>query len=355
MMKAEKAILTTLIMAVLVPLYGQNGLIAHWSFDGIVENIILDNSVNVNHGINYGADIVPGIKGTALSFNGTGDYARIPADGAVPPLNLRDLGEGSISLWFKAYDIPVAYGIAPIFYYGAEAQCDFFDAANEGLIIELGHSPIHAGSEALYFTIWKNGCTYPSFCFDSGDGIERNKWYHVVIVVGGAYNTGFLNGEEMVNRDYNFGSRYDSQFFEDARAHEKLWIGKGHWDRTTQYFEGLIDEVMIFNRPLSAGEVTALYNDVGHASATAITSDRENSMVTVYPNPASEVLFFDIQDQDGKILDMALTDITGRTLQHESEISSNGSINIQQLGSGLYSIEFAGENFSVRKPVFIER
>ncbi|MDX1284483.1 MAG: hypothetical protein R3182_05710 [Draconibacterium sp.] len=42
----------------------------------------------------------------------------------------------------------------------------------------------------------------------------------------------------MTSRNYNFGFSDDSQFFEDARAHEVLWLGKGHWDRTTQYLDG---------------------------------------------------------------------------------------------------------------------
>ncbi len=145
----------------------QNGLVAHWSFDEMENNTIYDSSTGENHGTNYGATVVQGIIGNALSFDGTDDYVRIPEDGKYPPSVFSALRKGSISVWFKADIIPTDYGIAPILYYGVEQQCNFFDAANKGLIIELGHSPIYFGSEAIFFTIWKNGCTYPSFCFDS--------------------------------------------------------------------------------------------------------------------------------------------------------------------------------------------
>jgi hypothetical protein len=71
---------------------------------------------------------------------------------------------------------------------------------------ELGHSPVHPASEFLYFTIWKNGCTVPSFCYDSNSEIPTGVWHHFVAVVGEDYNTGYLNGEEMTNRWYNFGN-----------------------------------------------------------------------------------------------------------------------------------------------------
>jgi len=103
----------------------QEGLVGHWSFDDLDSRVFDDHSQNPNNCINYGGVLVDGMKGKAL----------------------------------------------------------YFDAANSGLIIEVGHSPVHSGSERLYFTIWKNGCTYPSFCFDSNDAISTGQWHHIVVVV----------------------------------------------------------------------------------------------------------------------------------------------------------------------------
>lgn len=128
----------------------QNGLVAHWSFDEMENNTIFDSSTGENHGTNYGATVVQGIIGNALSFDGTDDYVRIPKNGKSPPQAFSALRKGSISVWFKANIIPTDYGIAPILYYGVEQQCNFFDAANKGLIIELGHSPVYSGSESIY-------------------------------------------------------------------------------------------------------------------------------------------------------------------------------------------------------------
>jgi len=206
-------------------------------------------------GLIRGATWTAGPSGFALEFDGVDDYVEV-AD--LPPVS--SLGEGSISVWFRADNIPTVRGILPIFYYGSRDSCsNMFDAANRGLIVELGHSPVHYGSKRLYFTIFANGCSYPSFCYDSGDPISQGEWHHFVAVVGESYNTGFLDGVEMNARRYNFGSSAYSQFFEDAVAHEVLWIGKGFWDAEPVYFDGAIDDVRIYDRALSAQEVSEFY------------------------------------------------------------------------------------------------
>ena len=286
-------LLTAIFLAAIA--HAQPGLVAHWSFDEPAGDTLYDNSSYANWGMNYGAERVPGIKGNALGFDGSDDYARIPRDGAFPPAVLAGLGQGSISVWFKADHIPTDYGIAPIFYYGGEEKCDFFDAANSGLIIELGHTPIHFGSERLYFTIWKNGCTYPSFCYDSRTPVSEGEWHHFVAVVGENYNTGYLDGVEMINRRYNFGNELYSQFFEDALLHENLWIGRGYWDRNDMYFDGKIDELRIYDRPLTANEVWQLYTDT---TTTGIHDQGGmNQTFQVYPNPS-----------DGPEISIAFTD-----------------------------------------------
>jgi len=241
-----------------------SGLVAHWAFDEVNGSIVHDASGNGFHGTKYGGTWTPGPIGGALVFDGNDDYVEITQNTSDLHSQLATLGAGSISLWFRVNFIPTDHGIAPIFYYGARDPCtNFFDAANQGLIIEVGHSPIHRASKRLYFTIWANGCTYPSFCFDSRHPLTEGEWYHFVAVVGEDYNTGYLNGQEMADRRYNFGTFLYSQFFADAVKHEVLWIGRGYWDAQDDprplYADGAIDDVRIYNRPLSSEDVEELY------------------------------------------------------------------------------------------------
>lgn len=233
--------------------YDQN-IVGHWALDGDAE----DQSSFQLHGKIYGdpQQVNGAIKGTALDFNGD-DYLEISVNGKNPP-QLKELSTGSISLWFKARRWDVENTILPILYYGREDACpEAFDATNGGMIIEVGHGGIFP-SNNIFFTLYDQVCEYPTMCFDSNDGagnIEPGQWYHFVVSVGEDYNTGYLNGQELTNRRYNFQTDSTSLFFKDFISHDKMWIGKGYWKGKEVFFNGLIDDVRIYNKPLSAEQI----------------------------------------------------------------------------------------------------
>lgn len=212
-MTRKSRIIMLLVMLIAFPATAQEGLVGYWNFDNVSGDTLFDRSPFDNHGTNYGGEPVQGPKNNALAFDGNSSYARIPKNGEYPPEILKELGQGSISVWFKVDHILTEHGIAPIFYYGAWEKCDFFDAANQGLIIEVGHSPVHYKSKNIYFTIWKNGCTYPSFCFDSNSSISTGEWHHFVAVVGENYNTGYLDGQEMAYRRLECRKNRNPRFY----------------------------------------------------------------------------------------------------------------------------------------------
>ena len=332
-MKRSDGIFILVLVLIAVNLTAQEGLVGHWSFDALDdEGGFEDHSPNDNPGVNHGGVLIDGMKGKALYFDGNSDFGLIENDESLPPGQLKSLGVGSISLWFRVDHIPLDHGIAPLFYYGGLEACDFFDAANQGLIIEVGHSPIHRQSERLYFTIWKNGCTYPSFCFDSNEGISTGQWHHIVVVVDEETNTGYLDGKEMTGRRYNFGNTSYSQFFEDAIKHEVLWVGRGHWDRTEQYMRGAIDELMIFDRPLGAEEVAAIYGDTTGAVSGLKEEFTESTVLQVFPNPAGNTLT--ISATAGSTIGIYSMD--GILLLEQKSRAESTTIDIASLPAGFY-------------------
>jgi hypothetical protein len=341
-MKRRTLILGVGILSAVMLLKGQDGLVGYWSFDQLDTDSFPDHSAQENHGLAYGASLQKGVKGNALYFDGKDDYAEIQGKELTVPRAVKGLREGAISLWFRVDSIPRGFGIAPLFYYGGEGQCDFFDAANQGLILEVGHSPVHKKSERLYFTIFANGCTYPSFCFNSNQSIMKERWYHLVVIVGEDYNTGYLDGEEMTGRRYNFGGPDDSQFFDNALRHERLWLGKGHWDRTTQYLKGAIDELKIFYRPLSSEMVQSLYRE-GTDPTWVERADPDEGSLRVYPNPAKGVLQYEIRSAGTKLSVVKVIDMTGRVVFVQTGLPASGSLDLSHLSGGLYQILFAGE------------
>lgn len=352
----RRAVNISIVLSIIfvMGIYGQNDLVGYWSFDEPEGEVFFDRSQFNNHGKIIGAEIIPGLKGNALYFDGVDDFATISGENENPPEVLKDLGSGSISLWFRVDHIPPENGIAPVLYYGAAEKCDFFDASNQGLIIEVGHSPVHYRSERLYFTLWKNGCGLPSFCYDSNDPIETGEWYHFVVIVGENYNTGYLNGKEMTNRRYNFGNSSYSQFFEDAVVHERLWLGKGFWDRNPQYFEGAIDEIKIYDRVLSDGEIKTLYESPGEPLGRFPAKNNDYDVKT-YPNPAGDHVNFDLRNIEKKINGVKIINSSGKLYSDQPISYKTGILNLNDLPGGIYYLDFYGEGINLREKVTVRR
>lgn len=237
------------------------GLVAHYTFDESSGTTASDSSGNSLDGTVYGgASWETGRIGNALSFDGINDWVGVPASGEAAPSEINNLAVGSVSLWIK-YDgeAPLLY---PIMYVGASPEVS---DTNEGVLIEMGHSEIPdlTNSEDLFYTVTMAGSAEPIFCYDSNVHITPEVWNHFVVTVGTNENTGYLNGEEITNRYYNFGDADDSYFY-SAVTGNIMSIGYGRFAFTTPglffYYKGLIDDIRIYNRVLSSAEVTELYN-----------------------------------------------------------------------------------------------
>lgn len=112
-------------------------------------------------------------------------------------------------------------------------------------------------------------------------------------------------------------------------------------------YKGLFDELKIFNYPLSATEVTALYNQ---AVLNNEKFSQNNFGGTVYPNPVKDQVFINIPERKLSQATATLSDITGRIILKEKIVSDgNGlfSLNIaNKKVSGIYILNVSGENFN---------
>lgn len=157
-------------------------------------------------------------------------------------------------------------------------------------------------------------------------------WYHYVAVVGTNFNTGYLNGQLMTDRHYNFGNTSTQQFLADAMAHDALWIGKGHWDTNDMFFKGAIDEVKIFDHALIQEEIDLLYAE-GNMVSVIEKRVKNKSDVHIYPNPNKGMINLDISGGSNPSISFVVYNESGK-LVYQLEASELKTINIIDL-SGL--------------------
>lgn len=193
-----------------------------------------------------------GIEGSALKFNKSGKVAFVNQQA----LNtIGGISYGTISVWFYYSGIPSTQEIVPILYFGD----DVYTSYKNCLVLEIGHP----GNEFLYFTIIRNGVIIQ--CFDNNYTIQKNQWYHFAAVVSPTGNTGYINGVELTNRHYNAGTLpTDTEFFNSISKRDLMAFGYGTTGIASAFrnYNGLIDEITIFNRPLQSEEILQIYNSI---------------------------------------------------------------------------------------------
>jgi hypothetical protein len=202
-----------------------NGLVAWWKFDETSGTVAYDSSGNENHGdLSNGPTWVEGNFNGALSFDGIDDIVRTNVSGMYNH-------DFTWSTWVKTTDTEA--GVMGV-------------SAEEWL----------AGGSSFYIQNRKSKIDVHGVGYRLGSVIlNSNQWIHYLLTVkdsGGSNDPIkiFVDGQIDVNSQINW-FRYNGQNFNLRIGHVPI-----HGD----YYKGLIDDVRIYDRVLSAEEVQALYN-----------------------------------------------------------------------------------------------
>jgi|GEM_PF-3441059 len=201
----------------------RTGLVAEYHFEGDAK----DSSGNGNDGTVYGASFVEGKVGKALSFDGSNDYVEV--------LNadiLKSHNSLTVSSWIKVE----ASSQSSVFYFISTNGFGVWQRNNQmGLAISLSSTN------------------------SSGGQIKTNTWQQIVGTYDGTWIKFYINGELK-------GITNWPGTMELGRSRNMI-IGTFNG----QYWTGIIDEVRIYNRVLSAEEIKTNYEGSQAIQAPVVT------------------------------------------------------------------------------------
>jgi hypothetical protein len=302
------------------------GLVGYWSFDSSTINgtTVKDMSGQKHNGTMVGSPTsVPGILNQALNFNGSTSYTDL---GSSP--SLISAGTRTVAFWIKpTTDSGYLY-----------TQFDGAGTNYGGKNLVFNGSNIQLSWQAAGLTVV------------SASTVPLNQWTHVVGVFNANGNVGsiYLNG--VLSNSGSIGAEWTSNP-NDLRV-------CGRWATpntgSAVMCTGTIDEVRIYNRALTAGQVAALYNDTkANHVAAANTTTLSTGLVGYWTLDGSKTNW-----ATGKTLDSSGQNNTGSLISMSTSTSPvegkigqalkfNGNASIVNIPDVANSYAFPNTTFTV--------
>jgi len=193
-------------------------LVSYWNLDANYNDVL-----GINNGTPTGTNNATGISSGAMRFDGVDDYISATDDNSLDITS-----EITLSAWIYPLEL-----------------------ANSQVIIQKGDGDVsynyymRASSDGSLKFISSGGASNDS----SAGLISANQWHHAVITFDGTNVRYYVDGAF----DSSDGAAWGS-----ANANP-LYIGWDAFGAGSNYFNGSIDEVLIYNKTLSAAEVQDLY------------------------------------------------------------------------------------------------
>jgi len=211
-------------------------LVGYWKFDEDSGNIAVDSSGQGNDGaLTNGPVWIQAKHGSGLSFDGIDDYLDAGIN-YLEPANL------TISVWVKRRSDPMA-PYKQTFVCKAINRTNTLPYASYALFYDRNNS------QELELFLGFIDDTIGMFT-TSGGMLELNKWYHVAATYDGSRARIYVNGSLKCDQPASKKIKYDPAF------NDSLIIGsKPMGAPERDFFDGVLDDVRIYNRALTQEEV----------------------------------------------------------------------------------------------------
>lgn len=280
----------------------RSGLIGYWDFDGMGGNTnvpdmsgynIPGTETSAHPYLVEGNDpgYAQGVYGLCAYYNGTDEYH------STTNVSDFDVSVGSVSFWFNL-DARGGSGHQPFGLYNSINNTDTWFATN------INHS------DGFFAVVLKEDGNIQWRLDTDDDWIDDyiGEWVHFVVTQDGVSPHVYVNGEDIMS-DLTWHTSTDtSKWFSDlflaTDPVDSMYVGCRMNDTITDlFFDGKLDELMIYDRALSKEEVRALYELNYKSNNCCLSYDKSG-----YKNGHKEVHWWKLNDGSGDPSDSAGSD-----------------------------------------------
>jgi len=274
---------------------------ALWHLNEGKGNVLHDSSGNGNDGIIYGATWKEGIMGNALEFDGVDDYVNCGEHSS-----LQITGDLTLECWAK-YD---TLGNQNNFISQGKGNLDGSPINN--IIYQLSIQP---DKRLRSFWEYGNGNNVPISSTVPAD-IESGEWHHYAMIRDTINQkiTFFVDGVQL-------GEVVSYVDAPEGGSSTPLQIG-GAWDffnndGASNVFDGIIDEVAVYNRTLSNSEIHA------HANYFSPDATLRSSIIRVPDNHTFDTLHFERDVPQNTYLNISVHDAVSNDILYKDYNTTN--------------------------------
>jgi hypothetical protein len=215
-----------------------SGLVSWWRGESNANDSFSTNDGSLSPS---GASYAPGEVGQAFSFDGANGFLQVPDSPTLKPTNL------TVEAWvWLDPNLPSGNGGEQIVFKKNTWSAWFEGYSLVKVTIDNGDG---TSSDCFQFVVSRYG---DQVVINSQTIAQRGVWYHIAATYDGNQSVLYINGAAEASATAGFALDYDTT---------PLFIGTtGTWAPYLNMFGGIIDEVSLYNRALSAGEIAAIYN-----------------------------------------------------------------------------------------------
>lgn len=308
----------------------ESGLFAYYPFNGNSN----DESGNNNNAVNSGAVLTAdrfARPNKAYQFNGT-NASMTSQLTEVNPFPL------SISLWFKTNTT----NGGKLFGFGTGATGGSMDFDRHIYMTNDGK---------LFFGVWTGGPQVASTSQSNNNG----QWHHVVGIASDAGLDLYVNGSLAISNTTPLAGAVLTGYWKIGFDNLFNWPSLP----TSAYFEGALDDIRIFRKVISPGEVTSLFNENPTSADETEGSIPEQFIVYQnYPNPFNGETTVRYQLPADCFVTIKVYDVLGNQVEvigneYKSAGAHQAVWNSREKAGGIYYLRIDADHFSGTKVMIL--